>query len=44
MFLKFLFFRYRDNFVHFHECSPFWVPVGIFITFNKENYHVYSFM
>jgi len=30
-----LFPRYRDNSVHLHECSPFWV--GIFITFNKEN-------
>ena len=29
-------FSYRDNSVHLHECSPFWV--GIFITFNKENY------
>ena len=35
-------FRYRDNSVHLHECSPFWV--GIFVTFNKENYHVYCFM
>jgi len=35
-------FRYMDNSVHLHECSPFWV--GIFITFNKENYHVYCFM
>jgi len=34
-------FRYRDNSVHVHECSPFWV--GIFITFNKENCHVYCF-
>jgi len=30
-------FRYRDNYVHLHECSPFWVC--IFITFNKENYN-----
>ena len=29
-------FRYRDNSVHLHECSPFWV--GIFITVNIENY------
>jgi len=29
----------RDNSVHLHECSPFWV--GIFITFIKENYHVF---
>ena len=35
------FFQYRDNSVHLHECSPFWV--GIFITDNKENYHVYCF-
>ena len=35
-------FHYRDNSVHLHECSPFWV--GIFITFNQENYHVYCFM
>ena len=35
-------FRNRDNSVHLYECSPFWV--GIFITFNKENYHVYCFM
>ena len=34
-------FCYRDNSVHFHECSPFWV--GIFFTFNKENFHVYCF-
>jgi len=27
-------FRYRDNSVHLHECSPVWV--GIYITFNKE--------
>ena len=27
-------FRYSDNSVHLHECSPCWV--GIFITFNKE--------
>ena len=32
-------FRYRDNSVHLHEFSPFWVD--IFITFNKENYHVF---
>mgnify|MGYP007091363196 CR=1 FL=1 len=36
-------FRVAYNFLigttlHFHECSPFWV--GIFITLNKENYHV----
>ena len=30
------YFYYRDNSVHLLECSPFWV--GIFITFNKENY------
>ena len=24
---------------YLHECSPFWVV--LFITFNKENYHVY---
>ena len=30
-------FRYRDNSVHLHEFSPFWVD--IVITFNKENYH-----
>jgi len=35
-------FLSRDNSVHLHECSPFWV--GIFITFDKENYHVYCFM
>ena len=35
-------FHLRDNFVHFHECSPFWV--GIFIIFNNENYHVYFFI
>ena len=35
-------FRLRDNSVHLHECSPFWI--GIFITFNTENYHVYCFM
>jgi len=33
---------YWENSVYLHECSPFWV--GIFITFNKENYHVYRFM
>jgi len=27
-------FRLRDNSVHMHECSPFWV--GIFIIFLKE--------
>jgi len=27
-------FRYRDNSVHFYECSLFWL--GIFITFDKE--------
>ena len=27
-----------DNSVHLHDCSPFWV--GIFITFNKENFYV----
>ena len=32
----------RDNSVYLRECSPFWV--GIFITFNKENNHVYCFM
>jgi len=32
-------FRYRDNSVHLHEFSPFWVD--IVITFNKENYHVF---
>jgi len=36
-------FRYRDNSVHLYEWSPFWVSI-IFITFNKENYHVYCFM
>ena len=35
-------FRYIDNSVNVHECSPFWV--GIFITFNIENYHIYCFM
>jgi len=35
-------FRYRDNSVHEHECSPFWV--GIILTFTKENYNVYCFM
>jgi len=35
-------FRYRDNSVHLHECSPFWV--GIFITFSKDNYYVYCLM
>jgi len=35
-------FRYMDNSVYLHECSPFWV--GIFITFNKEKYHIYCFM
>ena len=35
-------FRNRDNSVHLHECSPFWV--GIFITFNNENYHFYCFV
>ena len=35
-------FRYRDNFVHVHGRSPFWV--GIFITLNKENYHVHCLM
>ena len=35
-------FPYRGNSVHLHECSPFWV--GILITFNKENYHVYCLM
>jgi len=35
-------FRYRDNSVHLHEYSPFWV--GIFITLKKENYYVYCFM
>ena len=35
-------FRYRENSVHLHECFPFWV--GLFITLNKENYHVYCFM
>jgi len=28
----------RGTTLHLHECSPFWV--GIFITFNKENYCV----
>jgi len=32
-------FCYKDNSVHLYECSPFWV--GIFITCNKEDYHVY---
>jgi len=36
-------FRYRDNSVYLHECSPFWYS-GIFITFNKENYHVHCCM
>ena len=31
-------FCLRDNSVHLHDCSPFWV--GIFIIFNKENYYV----
>jgi len=35
-------FRYTDNSVHLHEWPPF--GVGIFVTFNKENYHVYCFM
>ena len=35
-------FHDGDNSVHLHECSPFWV--GIFITFNKENYNVYCLM
>jgi len=30
--------RFRDNSVHLHECSPFWV--GIYITYNKENYRL----
>ena len=30
------FFRYRDNSIHLHECSPFWE--GSLITSNKENY------
>jgi len=34
-------FRYSDNSVHLHECSPFWV--GIFITLKKENYLIYCF-
>jgi len=34
--------RYRDNSAHAHECSTFWV--GIFITFNQENYPFYCFM
>jgi len=32
-------FGIKDNSVHLHECSPF--CAGIFVTFNKENYHVY---
>jgi len=40
VFNYFLFSLYGH--VHLHECSPFWV--GIFITFNKENYHVYCLM
>jgi len=32
-------FHYRDNSVHLYECSPF--LEGIFVTFNKENYHIY---
>ena len=35
-------FRLSDNSVYLQECSPFWV--SIFITFNKESYHVYCFM
>ena len=35
-------FRYKDNSVYLHECSPFWV--GIFITFKKDNHHVDCFM
>jgi len=35
-------FGYRDKSVHLHECSPF--CASIFITFNKENYHVYCYM
>jgi len=32
----------RDNSVHLRECSPFWV--GIFVIFNKGNYHVCCLM
>ena len=35
-------FHYIYISVHLHEWSPFWV--GIFITFNKENYNVCCFM
>jgi len=35
-------FRFSDYAIYLHECSPF--GVGIFITFNKENCHVYCFM
>ena len=35
-------FHLGDNYVHLHECSPFWV--GIFIIFCKENYFVYCLM
>ena len=36
-------FRYRENSVHLHEYSPFWVGVEI-TTFNKEKYYVYCSM
>ena len=36
------YFRLRDNSVHLHECSPFWI--GILTAFKEENDHVFCFM